>query len=104
MVNDDHRTFKLAEMEKVGSINDTWQGVNTHRKDFVPTFNQHLDIRGNRDGFGKRAEATADYLGEKQWGDPTETEAKGSPPEGHSGQAKHRAMSYRSSGIKQGHK
>ena len=67
-------------MEKAGTIKDRWHGVNSQRKAFAPIFNQQLDMNGNRIKFGKRADATAEYLAEKQWGNQNETEPKVNPP------------------------
>ena len=38
-----------------------------------------MDIDGNRIKLGKRAEATAEYLEKKQWGNTNNTPAKANP-------------------------
>ena len=43
-------------------------------------FNQQIDMNGNRIKFGKRADATAEYLADKQWGNQNETAPKVNPP------------------------
>ena len=57
-------------------MKEKWQGVNTHRKTLVPRFNQQVDMNGQRIKYGQRAEATSEYLAEKQWGNQNETASK----------------------------
>ena len=74
------KKHKITELEKAGTLKERWQGVNSHRKTFTPKFNQQVDMNGQRIKFGKRAEATAEYLAEKQWGNQNHTEPKINPP------------------------
>ena len=60
-----------------------WRGVNNHRRTFAQNFNQQFDIDGKIIKFGKRAEATAEYLENKQWGNQNDTPPKGTPPRAH---------------------
>ena len=76
---EDHKQYQIVELEKAGTLKERWQGVNSHRKTFTPKFNQQVDMNGQRIKFGKRAEATAEYLAEKQWGNQNHTEPKINP-------------------------
>ena len=78
--NEDQRKHKITELEKAGTIKERWHGVNSQREAFAPIFNQQIDMHGNRIKNGKRADATAEYLAEKQWGNQNVTEPKVNPP------------------------
>lgn len=78
--NEDQRKHKITEFEKAGTIKERWHGVNSQMKAFARRFNQQIDMNGNRIKLGKRADATAEYLAEKQWGNQNETAPKVNPP------------------------
>ena len=84
--NQDRQNANIATLEQAGTLKERWRGVNQHRKSFTPNFNQQLDMEGKRIKFGQRAEATAEYLEKKQWGNVNNTQPKPNPGKVHNQQ------------------
>ena len=45
-----------------------WQGIKRLKADYTPSMYARRDMHGSRIGLEERAEATAEYLANKQWG------------------------------------
>jgi len=56
------------------SCKQIWQSITRLRSDFAPEMYARKDLRGRRVALDKRADATAEYLSQVQWGKPEHTE------------------------------
>ena len=64
----DKMAYHLKIINSDMSCKDIWQSITRLRSDYVPTMYARKDKDGRRVALDKRAEATADYLSQVQWG------------------------------------
>ena len=66
----DWRTWVHKSVTKQLDIRDKWMGIKYIKQKHSPNLYEQANARGESVNLGDRAQAAADYLAEKQWGQP----------------------------------
>ncbi len=66
--DEDKNKYCINMLEEGISLREKWQGIKRHKKQVTPNCNKAKDIRGNMIAKGDRAEATTEYLENKDSG------------------------------------
>ena len=63
----DKQRWRLQKLQDLSDKKKAWQSIRFENKAFTPSFYSMKDIHGRRVPLGKKADALAEYLYEKQW-------------------------------------